>query len=742
MKNIDMNEIIGRSIIREDGIKKVTGTAMYPNDFCFSQQLVLKTVFSPSSHAIIQSIDIEKAQQVPGVLSVLTAQDVPCNEYGLLENDQPVLCGPGSSAAHSDRVRSISDQVALIIAEDEESAQKAAGLIEIKKEQLPALYNARDAIKETSILIHPEKKNNICSHYQIRKGDALTAFKQSHVIIEEIYFTPAQEHAYLQPESGAAFIDEEDRIHVISAGQWAHGDRRQIAHVLNIPEEQIEVEYAAIGGAFGGKEDISVQIILALAVQHLAKRGIRRPVKTTWSRNESIAGHHKRHAFQIHARWGALESGKINAVQMDILADAGAYASSTDVVLKSAVIAAAGPYDIPNIHVDADAVFTNNITAGAFRGFGVPQACFAVEMQMNKLAEALQMDAVEFRLLNAASDSSLSINHTSLPGGVTIREVLHACGDAIKKEHYCITTCQSEISERYAYGTGFAAGFKSFGIPPDECRAKISLHGKDSIEGAVVYHAAADMGQGVHSVIMQIAAQELGIPLERIKLVAGNTRTSKDSGSASASRLTYMAGNAVIKAAAAALKQWASGERPAIGEETYHSPPTTEMDAQNGYGVPNFGFGYAAEAVSIRLDRKTGEIEVLNAICCNDVGKAINPIQVRGQIEGCVIQALGYAMMEEFLQKQGMVLTDSLAAYLLPTIKDIPHTFESIILEIPDPNGPYGARGMGEIPFGPFAPALCAAVHDAAGVWIHSLPLKPEKVLNALESKKNTGNIN
>jgi len=735
-----MNEIIGSSIIREDSIKKVTGAARYPDDISFSDQLILKTVFSPSSHAIIHSIDTEKAKQVAGVIAILTAKDVPCNEYGLLTFDQPVLCGPGSHAAYAERVRSINDQMALIIAEDEESAQKAAGLIEIVKEELPALYNPGDAVNESTILIHPEKKSNICSHYQIRKGDVQAAFERSDVIVEEIYYTPAQEHAYLQPESGVAFIDEEDRIHVISGGQWAHGDRRQIAHVLDIPEEQVEVEYAAIGGAFGGKEDVSVQIILALAVHHLAQNGIRRPVKTTWSRSESIKGHHKRHVFRIHARWGALKSGKINAVQMDILADAGAYASSTDVVLKSAVIACAGPYDIPNIHVDADAVFTNNITAGAFRGFGVPQACFAVEMQMNKLAEALQMDAVEFRLLNAATDTSLSINQTPLPGVVSIREVMQTCRDATRK--YKENNPKMELSERYAYGTGFAAGYKSFGIPPDECWAKISLEGQDTIEKATIYHAASDMGQGVHAIIKQIASQEIGIPVEKIELIASNTSTSGEAGSASASRLTYMAGNAVIKAAAAALKKWENEERPAIGEEIYHSPATTGMNEKDGFGIPNFGFGYAAETVSIKLDRQTGEIEILKAICCNDVGKAINPIQVRGQIEGCVIQALGYSLMEEFLQKQGRVMTDSFATYLVPTIKDIPHSFESIILEIPDPNGPYGARGMGEIPFGPFAPALCAAFYDATGIWVHSIPLKSEKVLNALESKKNTGNIN
>lgn len=735
-----MNEIIGSSIIREDSIKKVTGAARYPDDISFSDQLVLKTVFSPSSHAIIHFINTEKAKQVAGVIDVLTARDVPCNEYGLLTFDQPVLCGPGSHTLYAERVRSINDQVALIIAEDEESAQKAAGLIEIEKEELPALYNPRDAVNESAILIHPEKKSNICSHYQIRKGDAQPAFERSDVIVEETYCTPAQEHAYLQPEAGIAYIDEEDRIHVVCGGQWAHGDRRQIAHVLDLPEEQVEVEYAAIGGAFGGKEDVSVQIILALAVHHLAQIGIRRPVKTTWSRSESIKGHHKRHVFQIHARWGALKSGKVNAVQMDILADAGAYASSTDVVLKSAVIACAGPYDIPNVWVDADAVFTNNITAGAFRGFGVPQACFAVEMQMNKLAEALHMDAVEFRLLNAASDTSLSINQTPLPGVVSIREVMQTCRDATRK--YKENNPEMELSEHYAYGTGFAAGYKSFGIPPDECWAKISLEGQDTIEKATIYHAASDMGQGVHAVIKQIASQEIGIPVERIELIASNTSTSGEAGSASASRLTYMAGNAVIKAAAAALKKWENEERPAIGEVTYHSPATTGMNEQDGFGVPNYGFGYAAETVSIKLDKKTGEIEILTAICCNDVGKAINPTQVRGQIEGCVVQALGYSMMEEFLQKQGRVMTDSFATYLVPTIKDIPHSFESIILEIPDPNGPYGARGMGEIPFGPFAPALCAAFHAATGIWVHSIPLKPEKVLNALESKKNTGNIN
>jgi len=724
-----MDTIIGKPIPRFDAHDKVTGAAKYAADVNLPDQLFLKTIFSPSAHAIIQSIDTSKAETSRGVVKVLTAKDVPCNEYGLLINDQPVLCGPGSAKIFSERVRCIGDRVAFLIAESEEIAQQAAGLVKINYKDLPTITDSVQSKNLKKPLIHPELASDRCSHHQVRKGDVQSAFRMADVIVEATYYTPPQEHAFLQPEAGIAFMDEENVIHIITAGQWAHGDQRQVAHALGLAEDRIRIEYAAIGGAFGGKEDISVQIALGLAVLCLDQRGIRRPVKTVWSREESFIGHHKRHAFQIYAKWGALRSGKIFAAEMRLIADAGAYASSTDVVLKSATIAAIGPYDIPNVCIDADAFYTNNIPAGAFRGFGVPQACFAAEMQINKLAQALQIDPVKLRLENAIQEGISSLNQTPLPPGIGITEVIEKCADAVGWKENGSGYQGNKNPGRYVYGWGFAAGFKSFGIAPDECWAKVELIGGQEIEQVKIYHAAADMGQGVHSVLKQFAAETLAVPVEQINLIVSDTASSSNSGSTSASRMTYMAGHALQAAAKKALHEWQKEERPAVGEETYHSPPTTELDEETGKGYPNFGVGYAAEAIRVRVDRETGEIDVLDMVCADDVGKAINPQQVRGQMEGCLIQALGYTQVEEFMQKNGILQTKNLSTYLIPTIRDIPQNIKSIIVEVPDPHGPHGAKGMGEIPYGPFAPAFCAAVHAATGVWFNSLPLKPEKVV-------------
>lgn len=728
-----MTRIIGKSIPRFDAIAKVRGAALYPSDIPVSNPYILKTVFSPVPHAIIKQVKIDEALKIPGIVMILTAKDVPCNEYGLLVNDQPVLCGPGSSKQGAEKVRFIGDRIAFIIAENESSASLASQAMQIEYENLPVI-NELEQSKKDDVLIHQDCKSNRCSHFQIYKGDCEKGFHNADVIIEDDYYTPVQEHAFLQPEAGVAFMDEQNIIHVITAGQWTHGDQRQIAHALQIPEEHVCVEYAAIGGAFGGKEDISLQIALALAVQRLDKLGIKKTIRAEWSREESFRGHPKRHAFHIHAKWGATSDGKICAAEMRIEADAGAYASSSEVVLKSAAIAAIGPYEIPNATVIADAYFTNSITAGAFRGFGVPQICYAVEMQMNKIAEALQMDAVVLRLRNAMTGTSLSLNQSTLPDSVSVKNVITSCAEEAgwyreetgwKKK----SVISRSGDDKYLYGTGFAAGFKSFGIPPDECWAKIELQGKSKIETVRIYHAAADMGQGVHSLLKQIAAEIIPFPYENMELFASDTRTSKSSGSASASRLTYMTGNAILNAAKSAMEHWNMEERPAIGEFLYQSPETTEMDEMDGKGKPNFGYGYAAEAVDVRIDRETGMIDVLNIVCADDVGKAINPQQVKGQIEGCVIQALGYSTNEEIIQKDGYLLTKGLSTYLVPTIKDIAGIFICVFVEEASEEGPFGAKGIGEIPFGPFAPALCAAVHDACGKWFNSLPLKPEKVI-------------
>jgi len=727
---------VGRSIERFDSVDKVTGKALFPGDINFHDQVFMRTLFSPSPHAIIKQVEFTDALKMAGVIAVLTAEDVPLNEYGLITNDQPVLCGPNLSKAYSDRTRFIGDQIALIIAEDEYIAKKAAQMIHIEYQALGILTEPNEALAKNAAIIHPDRESNILFARKIDFGCIDNAFDEADIIIESVYHTPAQEHVFLQPEAGIAYYDEQDRITVVTGGQWAHGDQRQIAHALQMPEEKIRVIYAAIGGAFGGKEDISVQIGLALAVMRLNEMGIRRPVKTIWSRKESIYGHPKRHPFTIYAKWGAKANGKITAASMDMVADAGAYASSTEAVLSVATSLAVGPYYIPNVDIYARAVYTNNIPSGAFRAFGSPQVTFAAEMQINKLAHALGIDPVEFRMRNLIKEGDLTSVGTPLPKGISIENVLRTC--AIKagwkktEKGWRLNTISKgtePIGGSIIKGIGIAAGYKSFGIPPDECWAAVEIFGEEKIEKVIVRNAGADLGQGAHSVYKQFASSALGVSDEIIEMIASDTSTSENSGSASASRITFMTGNAIIGAAKIAQKKWRTGERSALGEFLYKAPKILSGHGKIIKEHPNFGYGYVAQAVEVEINQETGASRVVRVISVNDVGRAINPLQVKGQIEGAVIQALGYAKMENFRQEKGEPITNNLATYLVPTIMDIPTKLESVIIEEPDPNGPMGARGMGEMPFVPFAPAFTSAVHDAVGVWFDQIPLLPEKIL-------------
>jgi len=735
---------VGQSIRRIDALGKVTGETLYPGDIYLPGTLAVKILFAGRPHAIVRRLDTARAEARPGVIAVFTARDVPVNEYGLILPDQPVLCGPGSAMPYADRVRFVGDQLAVVVAEDEATAARALKEIEVEFEDLPVVTDIEAAMTAGAPLLFPDRDSNIFCHYRIRKGDTEAAFGASDVVIQREYHTPMQEHAYLQPEAGVAYIDEEGRVTVEVAGQWTHEDQEQIAHSLGLPLEQVRVIYPAIGGAFGGREDMSVQIVLALAAWRLSQRGIRRPVRTVWSREESILGHHKRHAYTIRSKWGATREGRLLAAEVEILQDGGAYAYTSTKVLGNSTLLCTGPYEIPNVTVDAYSVYTNNLPGGAFRGFGGPQASFSAEMQMNLLAEALGIDPVEIRRRNLLREGALLSVGTPLPKGVTIDKVVDWCAeavawkepgrDAVRPNRARLGTPAAAHLRR---GLGFACGFKNVGFSfgaPEHSWATVEIHGGARIERAVVYHAGAECGQGAHTVMAQMAAEALGVPMERIELVVSDTARTGNSGSASASRMTFMAGNAIRGAAEQALAKWNLEERPAVGVYKYRPPATTPLDPQTGKSDPNFAYGYVAEAVTVEVDVETGQVRLLDVVCADDVGKAINPQQVEGQIEGAVVQAGGYAILENFIQDAGKVRTAHLSTYLIPTVLDIPDRVRSLILEYPDPIGPWGARGMGEMPYLPFVPAVAAAVHDATGVWFYEFPLTPERVLFGLRA--------
>jgi CO/xanthine dehydrogenase Mo-binding subunit len=545
------------------------------------------------------------------------------------------------------------------------------------------------------------------------------------MIVEGEYRTPVQEHAYLQPEAGLAYLDEDGHITVKSGGQWTHADREQIAHALGLPDEKVRIIYPAIGGAFGGREDMSVQIVLALAAQKLG-----RPVRIIWSREESIIGHGKRHASVLRAKWGATKEGVLVAAEIEMIGDGGAYMYTTNKVLGNSTITATGPYFIPNVKTDVYGVYTNNVPGAAYRGFGAPQALYMAELQMDKLAEKLDMDPVEFRLKNALRDGLTLGVGTPPPGPVSIPEVIQAAADNFDWSNY-----KKQDDGHLVRGRGFAAGFKNVGFSfgyQENCWARVEIHGEGEIEQVVLLHASAEVGQGTHTVMTQMAAEAVGVPFEKVTLVTSDSAIMDNPGSVSASRMTFMSGNSIRGAAEIALDKWQNEERPAIGEFKYLAPPTEPFNKETGHSMPNFAYAYAAQAAEVEVDTETGHVHVLRVVAADDLGKAINPDLVEGQIEGAVVQAQGYTTLEDYKTQDGQVLTDQLSTYLIPTIWDIPEKVESVIVEVPDPNGPWGARGVGELPFLPTAAAISAAVHDATGVWYDEFPLTPERILRGL----------
>jgi len=720
-----INEIVGTSPKRHDALGKVTGATRYPADLVQPSMLQLQVVFARRPHARIRSIDTSAALRHAGVVAVLTAADVPYNAYGLIDADQPVLC--------QDVVRFEGDKVALVVAENKEAAITGAQLVIVEYEDLPAVTDARAALFEGAPLVHEHLGSNQLCHIPLRKGNAAQALAEADIVLEDTFTTSWQEHAYLQPEAGIAYIDEQGRVVVETAGQWLHEDRRQIAQILQLPEKRVIVRYAAIGGAFGGREDLSIQHLLALASWKLQC-----PTALVWSREESLIGHHKRHPISIHCRWGAKKDGTITAVEAELIADGGAYASTSLEVVKAASLFVSGCYEIPNIHVDGYATYTNNIPSGAFRGFGAPQVQFACEIMVTRLAHALGIDPIAIRRRNIYREGSIEPTHQPLPPGVSALAVLERCVEEARVRWGYGETYQQaqQPAPHLRRAIGIACGIKNIGYSfgfPEQATATVEVYGTAELERAVVRVGAADVGQGAHLILRQIAAEALKLPLEKISIISDDSSEAPNAGSASASRMTYMGGRAVKDAAAAAREKWSYTDNDSAQATVQFRPAaTTALDAETYSARPNYCYGYAAQAVEIEVNLLTGQVQVLRIISTHDVGKAINVQQVSGQIEGCLAQALGYALIENFQMRDGYVLTPHFNTYLLPTILDMPTDVEPVILELADPNGPFGARGVAEMPLIPFAPAVASAIHAATGTWLSQQPMTPERVLEAI----------
>jgi selenium-dependent xanthine dehydrogenase len=739
---------VGHPLPRPDARAKATGEAVFAADLYLEGMLHGKVLRSRYPHARVLRVDASKAKALPGVVAVLTAADVPgARNHGLLRNDWPVLA--------YDKVRYVGDAIALVAAETEQIAEAALELIEIDYGPLPVVASAEAALAEDAPLIHEE--GNVLKHLTFQRGDVEAAFAQADIVIENEYHTPAGDHSFLEPEAGVATVDDEGNVTVYAGSQIPFDDQRQIAASLALPLEKVRVVQTQVGGAFGGKEDIHVQIHVALLAQATG-----RPAKLVFTRQESMIVHPKRHATVIRLKTGATKAGKLLAVQAHIVGDTGAYASLGEPVMTRTATHASGPYEVPNFKVDCYAVHTNNPPAGAYRGFGVPQATFASETQMDILAEKLRMSPFELRRINALKVGATTATGQTLRESVGLLECLERVESQIPNLQSPISNLQSRR------GWGVACAFKNVGLGgglADSAGAEVELLDDGR---AIVRAGAAEVGQGLVGVLTQMVVEELGVDYGKVEVILGDTGQCLDGGPTTASRQTYVTGNAVRYAARqvrqaladAAAEELDAAPDPLIfqGERVSRADGRSislegaialarregrSLDASHIYTPPRtvplgeegdkyFAYGYAAQAAQVEVDITNGKVKVLKVIAAHDVGRAINPMAVEGQLEGGVMMGLGYALTEEFKVEEGRVLSDSLAKYKVPRIHQIPEIVP-IIVEHETADGPYGAKGVGEITSIPTTAAITNAIYAACGARIFSLPATPKKIRAALE---------
>jgi len=741
---------VGIEIPKVDVLEKALGEARYGADLPSSEPLYLKVVRSPKPHAKIVRIEMDKALRISGVEKVFTAEDIPGkNLIGTITKDQPVLAW--------DRVRFIGDPVALVAAKTEEAAEVAAKKIVVVYEDLPSVYRPEEALQPHAPMIH--EKGNLLLEFQVIKGDIQRGFKDSDVIAEETYATTWVDHAYLEPDAGIAYLDEEGRITVVCPTQNVHYDQKEVASILSLPLDRVRIIQCATGGGFGGRLDITVQCLLALAVFHLKK-----PVKIVYSREEVFQVTSKRHPLKIRYKSGAKKDGTLTAVEVDILGDTGAYASYGSTVAIRSAVHATGPYQVSHVKVKSQMVYTNNSWSGAMRGFGIPQMAFAHESQMDLLAKALKMDPIEIRLKNCLRIGSDTATGQTLVASVGIGETLKKV-----KEWRDRAAISKDDSKKPFIRRGIGVGSMWYGIGntgianPSTAQMEIDPYGEIRL-----FSGVADIGQGSDTVLLQIASEEIGVSLKEIRLIRADTALTTDAGATSASRQTYISGNAILNAIKN-LKQEAIKEASRllnidekdlfyekgkirsraclttsipIGEvarrsgrvirgEGHFDPETTRLDPKTGQGAPYATYAFATHLAEVEVDVEIGKVKVIRVIASHDVGKAIHPKNVIGQIMGGVAMGTGFALLEEF----GPGETTSFVNYLIPTSKDVPEVIP-IIVEEKEPTGPFGAKGVGEPVLIPSAPAILNAIADAIGERIYHLPANLERVLEAVRKTK------
>jgi xanthine dehydrogenase molybdenum-binding subunit len=771
---------VGRALPRPDALAKVTGAAQYAADLSFPGMLYAKVLRSRYPHARLLGIHTDAACAVPGVVRVLTAADVPgVKNHGVIRPDWPVLA--------YDQVRYVGDAVAVVVAESEQVAAQARELIQVDYDPLPVVDSPEAALAPDAPRVH--EGGNVLKHIAVDKGDVEAAMAAADVIIEQEYRTPSADHAFLEPEAGLARLDEDGDLVVYVGSQIPFADRQQIAESLGLAQEKVRVVQTQVGGAFGGKEDISVQIHVALAAWLT-----RRPVKLVYTREESLLAHPKRHAARIRLKTGAQRDGRLVALRAEILGDTGAYASLGEAVMTRMATHAAGPYDIPNVSIDCHAVYTNNVPAGAFRGFGVPQSNFAIESQIDILAHRLGLSPSEIRRRNALRVGAATSTGQVLRESVGLLETIDRVECEVKRldPEACIlrpdakagvqTTADGAAPHRAdgaaphrADGAaphrawGMACAYKNVGLgggAPDSAGARVELE----LSGRVkVFAGAAEVGQGLVGMLAQVGAEELGVDCGQVDVLVGDTGLTPDGGATTASRQTFITGNAArlaatrvreavgravaeeLDVAPAALvfkngrvhagqRSLSLGEAARIAQhegrelqaEVIYTPPKTVPLGVKGDA--HFAFGYATQAAEVEVNTVTGEVRVLRVVAAHDVGRAINPLALSGQVEGGVVMGLSLALLEEFAQVRGIPQATNLARYKIATAAQKPEIVVCLV-EDPAADGPYGAKGVGEITSIPTPPAIVNAIYNACGARVLSLPVTPGKLLAALAAR-------
>ena len=773
---------VGRPLTRTDAPGKVAGRTPYAGDYTMPDMLHLRVVRADLASARLARLDVSKARALEGVACVLTAEDLPDRTAS---TDIPGQVGrkrldTGQQILVRERVRYFGEPLALVAAETRDVADHAVELVEAELEPIPGVYDPMEAMQPGAPVV--TEPDNVVAERRIRKGDVEAGFAEADVIVENTFRTPFQEHAFLEPEVGLAWVDENDVVNIrVSTQVIEH--YRPIADAIGVPHNKVRIRGALVGGGFGGKEDLTVEVYLAL----LARR-TGRPVRLEYTREDSFVGHGKRHPFVMTYRTGVTRDGRITALDVRMVADSGAYVFLSPYVLLYALVAAPGPYRVDNLNVFARAVATNNMFTSAFRGFGALQACAAYEQQMDEVAKAIGLDRMELRRRNFLRTGEPMSTGFVPPSAIWTDQCAErawaALGERAPGERAPtggVPGGDAPAEGPIRVGRGIACYQQSYGrltFLHDTSEAWVGVE----MDGTVVVRSGVtDIGAGQVSALGQIAAEVLGATLDNVVVYNSDSAVTPLAGTTTATRALYMTGNAVKQAAEAVRARLAEraarelgvapGEvdmgfnevfvtdRPdrslplvelvrICGAEGIHrselamfrAPFTDTLDPETGQGQAHPDYAYGAHAVEVAVDVETGEVEVLKSVAAHDVGQCINPAAVEGQIQGGAQNGQGYALSEEMLYEEGRLITPSFSEYLMPTAMDMPKV-ECILLESRSGVGPYGAKGIGEPAMTPVAPAIANAVADAIGVRVFEMPITPERIVKALKRRGDAGRV-